>query len=86
MSTLSIDDVAKAIDVSKRAAERRALRESWPYTEETCRGGRHRLYALPTLPVDVRERVERWLIAQQAAAIQGEALTPGPSPQGRGGD
>ncbi|GAB4173842.1 MAG: hypothetical protein Fur0039_15480 [Rhodocyclaceae bacterium] len=31
--------IAAAIGVTDRAVRDRALRESWPYTEEPCRGG-----------------------------------------------
>lgn len=47
-------EIADALGVSKRAAELRALRESWPYEERACRGGRKRFYRVESLPAPVR--------------------------------
>ena len=50
----SITEIAKALGVHRTSAVRRAADESWPYTEQTGRGGRKRLYPLATLPDAVR--------------------------------
>jgi transposase InsO family protein len=57
MTNLTLEQIAESLALSKRSAERRALRESWPYTEQPVRGGRKRYYRLEDLPVDVRAAV-----------------------------
>lgn len=49
--------IARALNIAKRSAERRAIKESWPFTEQAARGGRRRLYALSSLPADVQAAV-----------------------------
>ena len=56
--------VAEALGIEKRSAERRADREAWPYTEETVRGGRRRLYDPAMLPKSA-EDVRRALTAHK---------------------
>ncbi|EHJ46361.1 Transposase-like Mu [Solidesulfovibrio carbinoliphilus subsp. oakridgensis] len=46
--------IAQALDISERATRMRADRESWPFEEEPCRGGKRRLYQALALPEDVR--------------------------------
>jgi hypothetical protein len=46
--------IAKALGVTDRAVRTRALRESWPFTEATCRGGRKRLFDAASLPAEVQ--------------------------------
>ena len=48
-------EIATALRTWKRIVGRRAAREGWPYREQRCRGGRHRLYPVAQLPPDVRE-------------------------------
>lgn len=55
--TIDVAAVAAALGITKRSAERRAIHESWPFTEQPVRGGRRRLYALNTLPRDVQAAV-----------------------------
>ena len=62
MRTVTIETIGVAIGVSKRGAEIRAARESWPYETESCRGGPRRLYTIDSLPLKVQ------------AAIQGEQV------------
>ncbi|BAH74940.1 Mu transposase C-terminal domain-containing protein [Solidesulfovibrio magneticus] len=47
-------DIAKAFDVSRQAIEARAKKDGWAFQEESCRGGRRRLYLAASLPEDVR--------------------------------
>ncbi|WP_210760676.1 hypothetical protein [Azohydromonas sediminis] len=81
--------IAEAMGVTDRAVRDRAIRESWPYTEETCRGGRRRLYDLAALPPEVRRKVEVAQAVEGArragyfnqAASGGESIPAGmPSP------
>jgi len=68
--------------VSKRSAERRAARAGWPYEEQTCRGGRRRLYRLEMLPTDVRRAVELYLAVQAAREAVSMSSAPIPAPGG----
>lgn len=74
MMTYTLEQLSKALCVSKDAAKKRAAREGWPYTEQTCRGGRRRVYAWDALPADVRAAVERH-VAEQAVAAMRSAST-----------
>lgn len=65
MTNLSIRQVAEAMGVEKRSAERRAERECWQYTEASSRGGRQRRYDLHHLPADVQRQVAHWQAALQ---------------------
>ena len=81
MSPVTIEHLAVAIGVTESAIRYRAKREAWPYKEESCRGGRRRLYDLATLPNEVQQAV-----ARQALAITpiGEPIQAGlPSPASR---
>lgn len=72
MGTVETTDaaaIAAALGIAKRSVERRALKESWPFTEQAVRGGRRRLYALSTLPADVQAAV---LLASKRAQPAGE--------------
>lgn len=72
-SLVGLEQIALALLTTKRSAERRAAREGWPFREQTCRGGRRRLYPLDQLPADVRARV---ILAQSRDGT----LAPPPSP------
>ncbi|MBK1691005.1 helix-turn-helix domain-containing protein [Ectothiorhodospira mobilis] len=96
--SLGLEELAEALGVTKQAVSARARREGWPYQEETCRGGRRRVYPQQSLPAEVRKAVVR----QQAAAYAPEApaggqavapaepaglpagITPGAAMDGRG--
>nr|VFK58243.1 MAG: Mu transposase, C-terminal [Candidatus Kentron sp. UNK]VFK68332.1 MAG: Mu transposase, C-terminal [Candidatus Kentron sp. UNK] len=63
-------DIAHSSSVTKRAVEKRALRESWCFREETGRGGRRKLFAFRHLPKEIQARLlasERGLAAEKAA-------------------
>lgn len=71
-------EIAQALGVSERAAEMRAQREGWAYTEQPVRGGRRRLYALGDLPADVQAALlVRAQPAPAAAPPAGAALSEG---------
>lgn len=55
--TYTSQELALILGVTKRAAEKRAAKEEWPFREETARGGRRRLYLSHGLPEAVRARV-----------------------------
>lgn len=64
---LDIRQIADAIGVHKSAAEKRANKQAWGFTEQTGRGGRRRLYNLASLPSDVRAAVARHLAITAAS-------------------
>ncbi len=57
IDSVDINTIASALGVAKSSACDRANRESWLFTERAGRGGKKRLYPLPTLPKAVREAV-----------------------------
>jgi hypothetical protein len=52
-----LNEAAAALGIKKQNAHARAVKEGWPYTEETTRGGRRRLYLLSNLPAAIRDAV-----------------------------
>src|SRR5690606_20968479 len=85
MTNITIDVVAASLFISKRSAERRAVREGWPYQEQTCRGGRRRVYRIDSLPTDVRRAVELYQARQAAGLLNqpapgGELIQAGACP------
>lgn len=65
--------IAHALRVTKRATERRAVKEGWTFDEQPVRGGRRRLYALATLPEDVQRAVKH---ADAVAAVRAMEASP----------
>lgn len=51
---LTIAELAAALGVQRRWAEKRAAREAWPFTEDGARGGKRRAYRFDGLPSDVQ--------------------------------
>jgi putative transposase len=76
---VTLAEIAAALGVSKSAAEKRAVRESWPYTEESVRGGLRRQYDSDTLPTRVRKAVKDHALKAAAATI-GATLPAAPAP------
>lgn len=66
----SLVDIAGALNISKRSAERRAAREGWPFTEEQGRGGIRRLYPVDSLPDPIRDA----MAARPSGATVGQRL------------
>ena len=52
-------EIATHLGVSKTALSRRAKKENWPYTTETCRGGKRRQYRTSDLPADIRTKISQ---------------------------
>ncbi len=63
---LDLASLAAALGKSKRAVELRANREEWSFESRTVRGGKQRLFAVSSLPVDV----------QAAVALSTQAVSP----------
>ncbi len=67
---LDIRQIADAICVHKSAAEKRANKQAWEFSEQTGRGGRRRLYNLASLPADVQQAIARHQAIQAANQLQ----------------
>ena len=67
--TASAADISAVLEIAKRSAERRAIAESWPYEEQTVRGGKKRLYRVADLPEDVRTAVAKHQLAAAAPKL-----------------
>ncbi|NDY57435.1 transposase [Desulfovibrio sulfodismutans] len=74
MDQVTAKNIAQALHVTERAAQKRAETESWPFDEVTCRGGRRRLYRLDSLPSDVRVALAGVAASEAATAGRMEAL------------
>lgn len=70
VQTYDVQRIAHALRITKRAAELRATREQWPFTEQSVRGGRRRLYALADLPDDVQRALCHADAIAAAQAVQ----------------
>ncbi len=77
ITAVTIGEIATALAVAKRSAERRATAEEWPYATKSGIGGQRRLYPLDALPLKVRAKVEVHLALQ--AAMQHGAVPPAPA-------
>ena len=78
---VTIAQIAEALHVTKRNAELRAAKDSWPFNEEPVRGGKRRLYAIDDLPGDIQAALAKRLIvsssADRVSAPPGEQLVAG---------
>lgn len=54
-----LEEVAKAIGITKRTLERRANKEGWPFEEVVGRGGKKRFYPLSALPKDIQAALQQ---------------------------
>jgi len=72
--------IAQAMQVSRQAVGDRADKESWPFEEVSCRGGKRRVYPVADLPADVRMALAEAPLVDPdpTAAIRRE--TPKPLP------
>lgn len=61
MKSINFSMIAAALNVSKRAVEKRARREAWPFTTESVRGGQRKLFDTHLLPRETGYAIERWL-------------------------
>lgn len=76
MSTSSLNDIAKALKVSKQAVAQRSSRENWQYEEVTGRGGKKRLFQITSLPKDVQTTLRQKAIHAVLPSIAQEIATP----------
>jgi len=68
LSTATIAQIAAALQVTRQAVTKRANSDEWPYTEQTSRGGKRRVYSINDLPADVRIKLAAQLTSEAAAA------------------
>jgi len=66
----TLQEIASATGVTKRAVEMRARASAWPYEESLVRGGRKRLYAWTDLPTDIVAAVRRARAIEAASRAQ----------------
>lgn len=64
MKDLNISEIAAYLGVTKRTAQRRAVRENWPYSEHCSLGGIRRHYAFVQLPESIKATVTAAMIMQ----------------------
>lgn len=73
---VTLNDIAGAISLSKRGAEKRSVKEQWPFTEQPVRGGKKRLYNLASLPKDVQNGLTSQAINAVLPVISSEIAAP----------
>lgn len=56
---VGLDQIAAALNVTKRAVEKQALRNGWRFDLEPVRGGHRKVFAVTDLPRDIGREVER---------------------------
>ncbi|UJX43257.1 Mu transposase C-terminal domain-containing protein [Desulfovibrio sp. JY] len=61
--TVTVKEIAQALGKSERAIQLRAGKESWPFEQSTCRGGKRRLYPVRSLPENVRQALAAAMLA-----------------------
>ncbi len=61
--TVTAKEIAEVLRVSRQACQDRASKESWPFEEVSCRGGKRRLYPVRSLPEDVRQAIAAAMLA-----------------------
>lgn len=83
MTRVDASKIAAAIGIHKRNVERRAIAEAWPYTEQTVRGGRRRLYDLAQLPSPIQAALALKLKPHTEAVHAALADAAGERPTGR---
>ncbi|MDP3333975.1 MAG: hypothetical protein Q8Q57_10015 [Methylotenera sp.] len=59
MSTATMIEIAAALGISKQSAFERAKKENWSFEEQAGRGGKKRLYLLESLPVSIRDTLNK---------------------------
>ncbi len=72
----TIQQIAGALSITKRTAERRALSEGWSFEEQAHAGRPRRWYPISKLPAAVREKLYVKISAPPLAVLSGEK--PGP--------
>lgn len=77
MMTVGAEEIASALGITKRGANKKAAAEAWPCVEVTGRGGKRREYFLSQLPEDIQKALAKHKAAQEKKnlpALRGETL------------
>ncbi len=69
-------EIATALGVSPQAVKKSATNESWPYREQTGRGGKKRFFPVTTLPEEIKNALLMHRSHQVAIEPQRPALPP----------
>ncbi|MFM2042084.1 MAG: hypothetical protein RLY86_660 [Pseudomonadota bacterium] len=72
MQGLTASEIATALNLSTRAVELRAQRESWVYRDGKKGRNRCRMYLVMPLPGDVKELVVNWMASQAAVVMDSQ--------------
>lgn len=67
-TTYTIAEIATALNRHKTSTEKRAVKEAWPYSVRTTRGGQCRLYDPRLLPPEIRSALDRARALDAAAS------------------
>lgn len=74
--TVTLADISAALAVSKQAVAQRANREQWSFEETAGRGGQRRQYPMSTLPVAIRDALQRARMAAALPVVAQEVAKP----------
>lgn len=75
----TLAEIAESINVTKRTAERRSDKESWPFEQISVRGGQQRQYPLAALPKPVRDALHAWAAKRVFRDLPAVAAAPMPA-------
>jgi putative transposase len=67
LQQVDLSQIAQALNVEKRSAERRSKKEAWTFTAEPTRGGLKRIFAVDALPTDIQAALLLRFAPQPAA-------------------
>ncbi len=73
-------EIAQALGITRQACGVRASKESWPFEEVACRGGKRRLYPVRLLPEDVRQAFAAAILAGDPGPDSPPAVAAGTLP------
>jgi putative transposase len=75
VQSIALDEIAKALGISKQAVAKRAAKQDWTYQEVTGRGGAKRLYPLATLPKAIQDALSIHQLDAHMAALPVPSVT-----------
>ena len=72
---VTVKAIATTLGITERAVQVRASKESWPFEEQTGRGGKRRLYPVRSLPEDVRQAIAAAMLCDGSEKDAGRSLS-----------